>query len=360
MAEVNVDYIGPEGAQGDVAGRVSSGLDVNRMRPFIDPSSGKPFITVHTGGDPNKPENYSVRPVNNATLRRDEWKRLDDAVMKVAEERLRGVADLKNRGLTYNVPNGMGTTVLEYHDVSDALSATMTMDGINRGQNDRPEYTTNYLPLPIVHADYEINQRVLTASRNMGNPLDTTLAERASRRVNEFLEDMLFTDTTYSFGGGTIYSYLNHPSRNTAGFQNAAWTNSGTTAQDIVQDVLNMKQTSIEANHFGPWALYVPTGYETLLDDDYDTSGQSTQTIRQRIQAIDGINTIMVIDKLPADTVVLVEMTSEVVRWVNGMALQNVEWSSEGGMITNYKVMTIQVPQIRADQEGQSGVVHLS
>jgi hypothetical protein len=68
----------------------------------------------------------------------------------------------------------------------------------------------------------------------------------------------------------------------------------------------------------------------------------------------------MVIDKLPADTVLLVEMTSDVVRWVNGMNLQNVEWSTEGGMISHYKVMTIQVPQVRADQEGQSGVVHIS
>jgi hypothetical protein len=35
-----------------------------------------------------------------------------------------------------------------------------------------------------------------------------------------------------------------------------------------------------------------------------------------------------------------------------------VEWQTEGGLITKYKVMTIQVPQVRADQDGNSGIVH--
>jgi hypothetical protein len=53
-------------------------------------------------------------------------------------------------------------------------------------------------------------------------------------------------------------------------------------------------------------------------------------------------------------------MTSDVVRIVQGMALQNVEWATEGGMISKFKVMTIQVPQIRSDQNGKTGIVHLS
>jgi hypothetical protein len=63
---------------------------------------------------------------------------------------------------------------------------------------------------------------------------------------------------------------------------------------------------------------------------------------------------------LTADNVLLVQMTSDVVRLVRGMGLQNVEWATEGKMITKYKVMTIQVPQIRSDQAGRCGVVHLA
>ena len=356
-----VDLVSPDGgqAEGSLATQMlQGGIDPSRMRPWIDPRSGRAYMTVHTGGDPNKAENYVARPATNATLRRDEWTRLDTAVLRIAEERLRGVADLKNAGLTFDLNNAMGTTVLEYHDLSDALSASMSMDGVTRGQNDRPNFTTNYLPLPIVHADYQLNQRVLTASRNMGNPLDTTLAERASRKVNEQLEDMLFTNTVYTYGGGTIYSYLNHPDRNTIGFSTNAWSNSSTKVGDIVQDVLDMKQASINDDHFGPWVLYIPTAYETILDQDYDNTRGNT--VRERIEAITGIQKIMVIDKLPADNAVLVEMSTDVVRWINGMNLQNVEWQSEGGLVSHFKVMTIQVPQVRSDQQGQSGVVHLS
>jgi len=56
----------------------------------------------------------------------------------------------------------------------------------------------------------------------------------------------------------------------------------------------------------------------------------------------------------------LVQMTSDVVRLVRGMGIQNIEWATEGGMMTKYKVMTIQVPQIRADQNGKSGIVHMA
>lgn len=359
----NVDLIGKEGAsQGELAAFMAQQgrLDPGRMRPYVG-TNGQAYVTIYKGsGSPNDIKNYQVVPIQtNATLRRDEWKQLDEALVAVSEQRLGGIQDLIEKGLTYNLGNAMGTTVLEWHDVSDALSADLTMDGVTRAQGDRPEYSTNYLPLPIIHADYEINARVLSASRNLGNPLDTTLAERAARKVNVQLENMLFTSTTYSFGGGTIYSYLNYTNRNQITL-NDNWDTSGKTAAEILQNVLDMKQSSIAAYHYGPWMLYIPTGYETVLDEDYDTSGTSTQTIRQRIEAISGIQGIKVVDTLPAHNILLVQMTSDVVRLVRGMGIQNVEWQTEGGMITKYKVMTIQVPQIRSDQEGHCGIIHLS
>lgn len=367
MDIANVDLIGNDGtAKGDLASYMAGQgrLDPGKMRPYIG-SDGRAYVTVYSGGDPKKPTSYKAIPLQmngmqtNGTLRRDEWKQLDEAVLAISESRLNGVQDLIDNGLTYNLGNAMGTTVLEWHDVSDALEADLTMDGVTRARGDRPAYTTNYLPIPIIHADYEINARVLAASRNMGNPLDTTLAERAARKVNEKLENMLFTDTDYEFGGGKISSYVNYANRNQVSL-GANWDASGKTPEDILQDVLDMKKASINAYHYGPWMLYIPTDYETVLDEDYDTSGTSTQTIRQRIEAISGIKGIKVVDALPDDNVLLVQMTSDVVRLVRGMGIQNVQWTVEGNFITKYKVMTIQVPQIRADQDGNCGIVHLA
>lgn len=363
--KANVDFMAKGSGRGSIANYIlqQGKLDVGRLRPFVG-KDGTSYISVYKGGDIAKPESYQVIPLQtNATLRRDEWKRLDEAIMPIARERLGGVQDLIEKGLVFTLGNAMGTTVLEYHDVNDAMEAVVTMDGVTRGVGDRPDFTTNYLPLPIIHVDYEINARVLAASRSLGNPLDTTSAEHAARRVAEKLEDMLFTATSYTYGGGTIYGYLNAPNRNQVTL-GTAWdslsdTSTQTVGEQIVDQVLDMKQAAINANHFGPWVLYTPTAYETTLDKDYDSTTPGTTT-RERILKISGIGNIKTIDRLTADNVVLVEMSTNTVRLIRGMGIQNVEWETEGRMVTKFKVMTIQVPQVRADQDGNSGIVHLS
>ncbi|KKL19427.1 hypothetical protein LCGC14_2465550, partial [marine sediment metagenome] len=184
--KTNVDLMSQGGqGQGAVANQVLANgrLDPGSLRPYID-ENGRCYITVYKGsGDPSEPSNYQAVLVTNATLRRDEWKTLDEAILKISEQRLGGIQDLLDKGLTYNLGNAMGTTVFEWHDVSDALSADLTMDGVTRAVGDRPAFQHNYLPIPIIHVDYEINARVLASSRSLGNPLDTTTAERAARKV---------------------------------------------------------------------------------------------------------------------------------------------------------------------------------
>lgn len=362
---VNIDYVNGGGqSQGDIANQfMVGGLDPARLRPWAA-KNGKTYITVFKGGDAKKPENYQAVPIQtnaNTVLRRDEWKQLDETIQKISRERLGGVQDLADNGLVYTLGNAMGTTVLEWHDMSDAMSAAVTMDGATRTQNDTVEFSTNYLPIPIVHSDFEINSRTLEASRRLGNPLNVSNVEAATRKVNEKLEEMLFTDTNYSFGGGTISSYINHGSRNQVAFQDSGqnnWDASAKTPKQIVDDVRAMKQASINAKHYGPWMIYIPTAYETVLDDVYDATRGNT--IRQQILQIAGINGVKVVDKLPANNVLLVQMTSDTVQLVRGMGVQTVQWQTGDTMVNKFKIMTIQVPWVRADQAGNSGIVHLS
>ena len=64
----------------------------------------------------------------------------------------------------------------------------------------------------------------------------------------------------------------------------------------------------------------------------------------------------------PADshayTLLLVQMTPDVARAVVGMDMTVVQWPSMGGLRLNFKVMSIQVPQLRADYNGQCGIMH--
>lgn len=292
----------------------------------------------------------------NTTLRKDDWKHYDTAVVKAAQQRLVGVADLMSRGLSFTIPNGLGKTVLEYEDMSDIEDAQVSMDAITRAKKDRVEYSLKYLPLPIIHADFTLNARQIEASRTSGTPLDTTMAERAARKVAEKAEKILFTGlNTYTFGGGSIYGYMDFPNRNTVSL-GTAWTSD--TAANILTDVLNMKQASINARHYGPWVLYVPTAYEIVMDKDYDTTRGNT--IRQRILGISNIVDVKVADFLTAGNVILAEMQSDTVRMVEGLPITTVEWEEQGGMMFQFKVMTILVPQLRADQDSRCGITHLS
>ncbi len=362
MLEAHVDLLG-NGSSFPSFLNSNGKADVGKKRPFIG-KDGRSYVSIYIGGAPDDVANYKTIPINiNATLRRDEWKALDDAVIMVGRYRLGGIEDLISKGLTYNLGNAMGTTVLEWHDVSDALTADLTMDGITRGKNDQVNYQTNYLPIPIIHVDYEINTRLLNASRNMGNGLDTTLAERAARRVAEKLENMLFTDTTYAFGTkddrdrNKIYSYINHPDRNTVNLS-IHWDHSGVTGAMIIQDIQDCIQAGVDSYHHGPFQMYIPTGYQRKLEDDYTTYYPGT--IRERILKLSAIAGIKVIDSLPADNVILVQMTPDVVRLVRGLGLTNLQYGQEADMITKFKVLTIQVPQIRSDQNGKCGVIHLA
>lgn len=366
MNGVEVDVMTPDGGKGKLASQIQANgrLNIGTRRPWIG-KDGKVYMTIYKGGPQDKASSYKTLQVNDkGTLRRDEWKRLDEAVLQIAENRITGVQYFIDRGLTFNLGNAMGTTVLEYHDISDALEAQLSMDGVTRGKGDRQEYDSVYLPIPIIHADYEINQRVLANSRNLGNPLDTTMAERATRKVLEKREDMLFTDTNYKYGAGTIYSLTNHPDRIHPGGSGSKsisnisdWSSNAVAGEDIVDEVLEMKQKSIDHNFYGPWVLMIPTNFETKMDEDYSSS-KGDNTIRDRVMNINNIEDVRVVDTLPDDNVVLVQLTTDVIRIVQGMGIQNIQWESDGGFVNKFKTLSIQVPQIRSDQESKTGLVH--
>jgi uncharacterized linocin/CFP29 family protein len=343
------DYIVGNAVHGSVAMKLSqNGFDPRCLRPWVN-KQGHAFVVNGAG---------QVVTANNSLLRKDEWKEYDRVVVQVARERLVAVDDLLSRGLTYNISNGMGKSVLEYEDISDMEDASLTMDALADNDKDRLEYDLKFLPLPILHKDFGFSARFLSTARSNNNPLDTTHAQVAARKVAELAEDLLVNGVTnYNFGGGTIYGYTTFPSRNTVSLS-LNWDDASKTGEQILADVLAMKQAAIDDNFFGPYVLYIPTNYETVLDEDFKAN--SDKTIRQRLLEIDSITEIKVIDKLSDDNVLLVQMTSDVIREVIGMMPTTMQWDEKGGLYHQFKVMAIMIPQPRADQEGKCGIVHLA
>jgi len=349
-----MDYILNGVGTGNVAERlIACGFDANALRPFVG-ESGQSFVTANQNNVLK-----AVRMANaTATLRKDDWTLLDEAIVKAAKPRLKAVGDLRSAGLTYSIPNGMGKTVLETETVGDINDASVSMDALRDNANDRPIFELTNLPLPIIHKDFSFSARQIATSRNGGSPLDTTMAELASRKVAEEAEKLLLGVSTvadqYSFGGGVIYGYTDYPNRLTRTITSPA--TSGWTGATFLADVLAMRQQSVNAYHYGPWVLYVSTAWDQYLDDDFKAN--SDKTTRNRVKELEGITDIRTLDYLTGFDILLVQLTSNVVREVIGMDVTTVQWESKGGLQLDFKVMAIMVPQLRADQNSNTGIVH--
>ncbi|GAG07784.1 unnamed protein product, partial [marine sediment metagenome] len=248
----------------------------------------------------------------------------------------------------------------ESENVNDMRAAELSMDAETRGGNDALNYELVGLPLPILHKEYQISIRKLYASRNMGESLDTTQARLAALKIAELQEELLFNGySSFEFGSYILYGYTDYPPRNSVTLT-AAWDAAGKTAAQILTDVFNCKAALLADKKYGPYELYIPSAYEIVMDNDYNTSGSDTATIRERILKVGQIQGLKVADVLSANNVIMSQMTIDNVRIVQGMPLTNVEWQSNAETIFHFRVMTITIPQLRTDQDGNSGIAHLA
>lgn len=368
-------------------------FDPGMLRPYFD-DRGRQCVTVNTGRFETYQDNdgnYRSRPIyeqvtiaelraqgidspvfNATTLRKDQWIELDRAVQMAVMPKLRAWSDLAAAN-TYSGFNAYGRSILEHERVTEYGEAVVDMDGTSPGTNDGPKYQLEGLPLPITHSDFDLKDRTLEISRNSGAPLDTEGAANAARRVAEMVEKTTIgTVTGLTFGNATlygntptVYGYRNHPDRITK-TDITAPTAVGWTPKTLVDEVLVMRQLAYAQNFTGPFMLYHSDDWDNYMDNDHyiSSTGLSGKTLRQRLEGIDGINGCRRLDWFTNDyELLLVQMTSNVCRAVNGMDLRTVQWDERGGMLKKFMVMCIWVPQVRSTYVGQTttektGIVH--
>lgn len=379
-------------ATGEVGAALQGmGFDPGLMRPYKD-NQGRPAVTVNTGqlrqktnadGDPVLNEfgapmmepvfekqliseriaNGLPVPTLNATLlRKDQWIQLDNVVLSAARKRLRAWADLRAAS-TFGGFDGMATTILEWERVTDVGEAVLDMDGMTQAPNFNIKYQLDGMPLPISHADFFLSSRFLASSRNRGMPADTERAEQAGRKVGELIEKLTIglDSSPFAYGDqGTdyavaskVYGYLNHPNIITKTDMTAPDGTNGTT---VLSNWLACIKLLNDQNFYGPFMAYVSDDMDQYLDNEFKTN--SDRSLRERLLMIDGLQGIKRLDYLQSAanpyTVLFVDMSPENVRAVNGMEITTVQWESMGGMRLNFKVMAIQVPQVRARYIGNS------
>lgn len=294
--------------------------------------------------------------VVNSQLRLDEWRRLDAAVQRVALQRLNAVQHLRQAGLVVPIPS-FGTLTTQYSQVDEATAAEVSMTGESRGERSRLEFGIVNRPLPVIFKEFAIPIRQLTASRLMGTPLDTSHATAATRVVAEKEESMLLNgDSTVVFDGGTIYGYRTEPNRNTDTATNYGGGDWGTIA-NVVATVAGMINAAQGDGYYGPYNLYASTTQYNQATLAYYTDG-SGDTPRDRIMAMPQISMFEPSDTLADGNLVLVQMTEDVIDWVEHQAISVVEWVSADGMVAHFRVQAVAAPRVKSDKNSKSGVVH--
>lgn len=299
--------------------------------------------------------NFNVEALRTQDyLRKDAWTAFDNAVIDIARHELVGIGDLMSRGLTFNLPNAMGTTRIEWERMGDMGPADLDMAGVTEGRTDTTEFDLVSMPVPIIHKDFWINIRKLEASRKDGTPLDTTQAEVCARKVSERIESMLFLGDTSLGTNNAILGYATAPNRVT-GSTTASWATA--TGAQILADVIAMIGAAKAKEMRGPFVFYVHYTAMSNLGSDFKV--ESDKTILQRILEVPGVASIKESFYIPnADTVIAVQMTRDVVDVVDGFGPTVVQWETLGGMRQNFKVMAIMLPRVKSTYAQQSGIIH--
>jgi uncharacterized linocin/CFP29 family protein len=288
----------------------------------------------------------------NALLRDTEWQEIDRAVVDIARAQLNGIADLRQYGLVHPL-GGLGTILTAYDLQSDMTDANIDMSGVTPGEEDKLDFTQVNVPVPIVHKDFRLNIRQLEASRRMGDGLDVSQSQVATRKVVEGLEGLLFNGSTMKVNGNSIYGYTTHPNRNT--MTGADW---GTIA-NIYTNVNSAVAAAEADNYYGPYGLYVASAQYAQTREVY-TDG-SGQTAAQRcLASIPSLKYIKPSSKLTDGTAVLVTLQKDVVDLAIAQDIVPVEWDAQGGLVQFFKVMCAMVPRVKADADSKSGIVHIS
>jgi uncharacterized linocin/CFP29 family protein len=302
----------------------------------------------------------------NATLRLDEWRAIDAKVNDVARERITVAEDLRAAGLV--APISVGTVLRVTERLLDMDAATVSYDGSTPPEQDRPGFGRTIVPVPVIAKGFRINWRSLEASRERGEPLDTTAAAVAARKVLDQLQALITNG--YASGPGTnpadgtngqsIPGFTTAPHRLTVSLA-TAWDAAGA---DIIGDVERMLESAYASNLFGPFTLYVPKNYWAAVQKDYQlVSTVSTQTYMQRILAFVDIKAVRPDDALADDNVVLVQMTSDVLDLSEAQALTTIQWEKDP-LVTEFRTLVVGGPQIKEIQTDAgttiNGIVHLS
>lgn len=300
---------------------------------------------IKNGGDFDHPAFRS-----NASLRDDQWKEIDDAVLEISREVQNGIADIRDAGLVRET--SLGTLFSQYETVTGTGDAEVTMSGEASDERNRVETTLNTVPVPFITKGFSFSARFQDSAQRDPGDLISAKVEDATFRVNKKLEDILFNGSRFTVDGNTIKGYTDHPDRNQTSAA-GGWD----TVSNIYGTIENMMSDLESAGYPASWILYVADPqFGEMRAQNTNTDTRVLDTVRD----YDELQAVRRNPALPDGEAVMIKPSRRVVDLVLAEDVSAIEAEGKFGRTIDMQIAGVMAPRVKSDDAGNSGVSHVT
>jgi uncharacterized linocin/CFP29 family protein len=211
--------------------------------------------------------------VEQAPLVEEEWRQLDEAVVRAVQPVLVGRRVLPVKQLA-----GVGVMTVDWDEISEMSEANLSMYGETPAE-DIVIYTRKSLIVPILSKDFRIHWRDLEASRRFRTPLDTANAEAAALAVAKLEDELILSGEIAGKPRLGIEGLTTATGRQTKASV-GAWA----TSPNAVTDITDAMELLLAANFPTPYDLLLqPSAYMSAHSFITNTSQMQIEKIRELI-----------------------------------------------------------------------------
>lgn len=295
----------------------------------------------------------------NASLPKEAWIGIEDAVFPAMDDVLTVVDDIRNLGLT--TQTSIFNKAVEWHKQDYTAEARISMEPDAATDEGNVEYDLDGSPLPVIHADFSIGWRD-GGEDGLGSQEDIEVlnADASGRAVAEAAEKLVLEGWDPTIGGPeaktdgySMYGLTNHPNTHTGTLSN--WT----TTQEDIRDNLKSMFRDLKSDNFRPgnrgYLVYIGEDLEDELDKP-DPEGSGDMLVRDRIENLPELRDIRVSEFLTSDAVLAFRPTPDVVDLAIGLEEQVVQW--EDPFRDYFKTIFAFTPRVKDTLRGQMGAAY--
>lgn len=318
-------------------------------RTFVE-LNGKMVDVENASKDP------ALRFLRNAYgLPEGVWKELGATIEGEVGNFKSAYGDLVSKGRVVNVADA-GVLLYKQEKHSGLGEADQNMTGESTS-NDEFKFDVDAVPLPVTLKEVKLGFRQIAALARGNFSFSTNSIITVTDVILDKLEYNVFMGGI-SFAGNTVYGYTTSSARKT-GSLTYNW--SSCTGAQVLEDMIDIGasiRTQKVKHEFGPAMVYIPTGWDSNLDNNFSTSYPGS--VRDRIKKLDWVEDIRVSSYCPDNQVVVAFLQPKYVNLIRGAGIQPILWQSEDGLKTHMKLLAIEAPLITDDYSGNKGVFHFT